>query len=42
MEGDNKIRATLGAALKLAFFVINTDVSFGTQTVAGLGLSLEF
>ena len=42
LEGDNSVRATFGAALKLAVFVLNADVSFGSQTVLCGGLSFEF
>jgi hypothetical protein len=42
LDGKNKVRATLGAALKLAIIVINADVSLGSQTVFGGGLSFEF
>ncbi len=42
LDGDNNVRATLGAALKLAVIVLNADVSFGSQTVLGGGLSFEF
>ena len=42
LDGDNSFRATLGAALKLAVIVLNADVSFGSQTVLGGGLSFEF
>lgn len=42
LDGDNSLRATVGAALKLAVIVLNADVSFGSQTVLGGGLSFEF
>jgi hypothetical protein len=42
LDGKNSVRATLGAALKLAIIVINADVSLGSQTVVGGGLSFEF
>ncbi len=42
LDGDNSFRATLGASLKLAVIVLNADVSLGSQTVFGGGLSFEF
>src|SRR3989304_4489740 len=42
LDGDNNFRATLGASLKLAVIVLNADVSLGSQTVFGGGLSFEF
>lgn len=42
LDGDNSFRAVLGASLKLAVIVLNADVSFGSQTVLGGGLSFEF
>jgi hypothetical protein len=42
LDGDNSVRLTLGAALKLAFFVLNADVNFGSQTAIVAGLNFEF
>jgi len=42
LDGDNSFRATVGASLKLAVIVLNADVSLGSQTVFGGGLSFEF
>lgn len=42
VDGDNSFRATLGAAVKLAFLVLNADASFGSQTVLTAGLTFEF
>lgn len=42
LEGDNKVRLTAGAALDLAFFVLNADYSIGSQNVLTAGLSFEF
>jgi hypothetical protein len=42
LDGDNGFRATLGASLQLAVIVLNADVSLGSQTVFGGGLSFEF
>lgn len=42
LDGDNNFRATLGASLKLAVIVLNADVSLGSQTTFGGGLSFEF
>lgn len=42
LDGDNSFRATLGASLKLAVIVLNADISLGSQTVLGGGLSFEF
>lgn len=42
LDGDNSFRAVLGASLKLTVIVINADVSLGSQTVLGGGLSFEF
>ncbi|MEE9431853.1 MAG: DUF6588 family protein [Melioribacteraceae bacterium] len=38
-EGDNSIRATVGAALNLAFLTLNADFSLGAQNAASVGLS---
>ena len=42
LDGDNSFRATLGAALKLAIFVLNADVNLGSLTTFTGGLSFEF
>lgn len=42
LDGDNTFRTTLGAALKLAIFVLNADVNLGSQTTFTGGLSFEF
>lgn len=42
MKGDNKMRMTVGAALRLAFFVINADASLGAQNVFVTGINFEF
>lgn len=42
LEGTNKFRATLGAAIKLAVLVFNADFSFSSQPVASAGLTFEF
>ncbi|MBK7104127.1 MAG: hypothetical protein IPH62_02445 [Ignavibacteriae bacterium] len=42
LEGENNIRLTLGAALRLAIFVINADVNVGSQTAFVAGLNFVF
>lgn len=42
LDGDNSFRTTLGAALKLAIFVLNADLNVGSQTTFTGGLSFEF
>ena len=42
IDGDNNFRLTLGAALKLGFFVVNADVNLTKFTVFTTGLSLDF
>jgi hypothetical protein len=42
LDGDNTFRTTLGAALKLAVFVLNADVNLGAHTTFTGGLSFEF
>lgn len=42
LEGDNNIRLTLGAALRLAVIVINADVNLGSHTAFVAGLNFEF
>jgi len=42
VDGDNKMRMTVGATLGLGFFVLNADYSLGSQAVASAGLTFEF
>jgi hypothetical protein len=42
LTGDNNVRLTLGAALRLAFFVINADANIGSQTAFIAGINFEF
>jgi hypothetical protein len=42
IDGDNHFRYTLGGAIKLGFFVINTDMNIASFTTYSLGLSLDF
>lgn len=42
VDGDNNIRMTVGAAVKLAIFVINADYSLGSQSTLTGGLTFEF
>jgi hypothetical protein len=42
VEGDNKMRFTVGGALGLGFLVLNADYSLGSQSVASAGLTFEF
>jgi Family of unknown function (DUF6588) len=42
LDGDNNVRLTLGAALRLAVIVINADINFGSQTALVAGLNFEF
>lgn len=42
LDGDNGVRLTLGAALRLAVIVLNADVNFGSQTALVAGLNFEF
>ncbi|MBK8945459.1 MAG: hypothetical protein IPM32_09355 [Ignavibacteriae bacterium] len=42
LEGENQIRLTVGAALKLAVFVINADANIGSQTAFVAGLNFVF
>lgn len=42
LDGDNSVRLTLGAALRLAVLVINADVNIGSQTALVAGLNFEF
>ncbi len=41
LEGENNIRVTLGAALRIAVLVINADVNFGSQTAIVAGINFE-
>jgi hypothetical protein len=41
LDGDNGVRLTLGAALRLAVLVINADVNFGSQTAIVAGINFE-
>ncbi len=41
IDGDNHFRFTLGAALKLGYFVMNADVNLTKLTTFTLGLSLD-
>lgn len=42
IDGDNKVRMTVGGSVKLAFFVINADYSLGSQSTLTSGLTFEF
>lgn len=42
LDGDNNVRLTAGAALQLAFFVINADVNIGSQMAVIAGINFEF
>jgi hypothetical protein len=42
IDGDNSFRFTLGAAIKLGFFVINADVNLTKFTTFTTGLSFDF
>lgn len=42
LDGENTVRATFGAALKLAFLVINADYNFANQSLATAGITFEF
>jgi len=42
LDGDNNVRLTVGAALRLAVLVINADVNIGSQTAIVGGLNFEF
>ncbi len=42
LDGENNIRLTLGAALRLAFFVFNADVNIGSQMAVVGGINFEF
>ena len=42
VEGENKMRFTVGGALSLGLLVLNLDYSVGSQSVASTGLTFEF
>ncbi|MCL4547878.1 MAG: hypothetical protein M1495_04840 [Bacteroidetes bacterium] len=42
LNGENKTRFIVGAALKLSFIVLNLDYDLGKQSNATAGISLEF
>lgn len=42
IDGENGVRLTLGAALRLAVLVINADINIGSQTALIAGLNFEF
>jgi len=42
IDGENGVRLTLGAALRLAVIVLNADVNIGSQTAVVAGLNFEF
>jgi hypothetical protein len=42
IDGDNSVRLTLGAAVRLAIIVLNADVNIGSQTAIVAGLNFEF
>jgi hypothetical protein len=42
VDGDNKVRMTIGGALSLGLLIINADYSIGSQSVASTGLTFEF
>jgi hypothetical protein len=42
VDGDNKVRMTLGASVKFAVFVFNADYNIGSQSAFTGGLSFEF
>jgi hypothetical protein len=42
ISGKNHFRYTLGGAIKLGFFVLNTDMNIASFTTYSLGLSLDF
>jgi hypothetical protein len=42
IDGENGVRLTLGAALRLAVFVLNADINIGSQTAVIAGLNFEF
>ncbi len=42
IDGDNTVRATVGARFKILVFNLNADYSIGTYSVVNLGLGLSF
>ncbi len=42
IDGENGVRLTLGAALRLAVVVLNADINIGSQTALIAGLNFEF
>lgn len=42
IDGDNNVRMTLGAAVKLGFFVLNADYSLGSQSTFTGGFAFVF
>jgi hypothetical protein len=42
IDGDNNFRFTMGAALKLSFFILNADVNIGSQVAVTGGLTFAF
>jgi hypothetical protein len=42
MEGENKMRYTLGVAFQVAVFALNVDYNIGNQNVLVAGLNFEF
>jgi hypothetical protein len=42
IDGDNKVRLTLGAALQLGILVINADYNIASQNLLTAGVSLAF
>jgi hypothetical protein len=42
IDGENGVRLTLGAALRLAVLVLNADINIGSQTALIAGLNFEF
>lgn len=42
IDGDNGVRLTLGAALRMAVVVLNADINIGSQTALVAGLNFEF
>ena len=42
VDGDNKVRMTVGGSIKLAIFVLNADYSLSSQSTFTGGLTFEF
>jgi hypothetical protein len=42
MDGDNSMRLTIGAAVKVAVLVINADFNLGSQNALVAGINFEF